>query len=135
MLKIFVDEIVAKNNLAGKFHLKLRETHEVSLLEIDEVNKFRWVWFTLVTHEHNDLKKHLSKHNISSTVHYPLTHNKQHAVEDPNLVVPVKEMLLKSVRSINLHDYMGWSTQDKIISPIKTNLRMCCLLSTWPLVL
>ena len=118
-LKILDDEIQARNNLAGKFSLKLSEIHELSLPGIDEVNKSAWAQFTLVTHKRDDLKRHLSKHNIPSTVHYPLPLNQQPAVEDLNSVVPVSEMLSKSVLSIPLHAYMDDSTQDQIISSIK----------------
>ena len=67
------------------------------------------------------LFKALQKHEKKKMVPpYPFPLNHQPAVKDMDSIVPVSEMLSKSVLSIPLNAYMDEESQVKIISTIKS---------------
>lgn len=118
-LKIFPEELIARNKLAGRYSENLQTTIKVP--KILDQNVSSWAQYTLVTDRREELKAHLQKFSIPSVVYYPKPLTIQAGYSHYPSVssgTSTSTDLSKKVLSIPMHPYMKIEHSDFICSKI-----------------
>ena len=119
-LKIFEEEIVARNNIAKRYHNILPNslTKQVVLSNTTSV----WAQYTVLSEVRDNIRELLGKNNVPTAVYYPKpNHLQKPYVNDlcaPN-GLPNTEYLQERVFSLPMHPYLDQETQDQIISKLQ----------------
>ena len=117
-LRILDDEIAARNELSNYYNEKLKGQNFVTTPFINTECHSAWAQYTLVCEDRAKLKNILTKNDIPTAVHYPLPLNKQPAVVDQSVILPIGDELAESVLSLPIHAYMKISTMQKIVATL-----------------
>ena len=125
-LKIFPDELIARQAVADRYNAALSSTVKTPVL-IDGATS-AWAQYTLVLPENVDRDifiKNCKEAHVPTTVYYPIPLSEQVAYKHYPTVaggVPVSQALSKSVISLPMHPYLEAETQDYIIDIVKKSL-------------
>ncbi len=118
-LKIFDDELVARDKVARRYTQHLSERFDTPEL-ISGVTS-AWAQYTLRVDDRDALKEKLNKHNVPSVVYYPIALSQQLGYSQFPAVssgLQVSEKLSGEVLSLPMHPYMSEGQQDFIIQAI-----------------
>lgn len=117
-LQILDREIEARNELSDFYAKNLGERSALVVPNIKSECHSAWAQYTLICDDRSKLQERLLKAEIPTAVHYPVPLNKQRAVLDSNVDLPVGEALAERVLSIPIHAYMDLATRQKIVTAI-----------------
>lgn len=119
-LGVLAEEIRLKNYVAAEYLKVLGNCKNISCPKIYDNNLSAWAQYTLRSKFRNELCKTLESLNIPTAIHYPLPLNKQPAVIDSRVELPVGDILSREVFSIPMHAYLDHAVFDRITSSILT---------------
>lgn len=115
-LKIFDEEMAARNGLAHSYGMALENVAETPRTE--EGITSSWAQYTLKTKNRDQVQSRLKEKGVPSAVYYPLPLHQQDGYRafphDPE-GLPVSESLPREVLSLPIHAYIDAPTQDYII--------------------
>jgi dTDP-4-amino-4,6-dideoxygalactose transaminase len=125
-LKIFPDEIDARNRVAARYAEGLRDVAVVPALP-DEVTSV-WAQYTIrVRPEQRDpLVTDLKAQGIPTGIYYPKPLHRLEAYRHFPVVdngIPVTDRLAEEVLSLPMHGYLDQATQDRVIDAVRNALR------------
>lgn len=109
-LEIFADEIIKRNQVATSYTRLLNDAGIVSTPYVDERCVSAWAQYTILVEDREDVLDKLKEAGVPTAVHYPIPLNKQPAVMDDTVYLPVGDEIAKKVVSLPMHPYL--STQD-----------------------
>ncbi len=118
-LKIFDDELVARDKVASRYTHYLSERFDTPEL-ISGVTS-AWAQYTLRLDDRDALREKLNKHKVPSVVYYPIALPQQLGYNHFPTVssgVDASEKLAGEVLSLPMHPYMSEGQQDFIIKAI-----------------
>lgn len=115
-LQILDQEIEARNELSNFYTENLTDRISFTTPKIKSVCCSAWAQYTLICNDRGKLKDRLAKNDMPTAVHYPLPLNKQPAVLDPSVNLPIGDELAEKVLSLPMHAYMDMPTRQSIIS-------------------
>lgn len=115
-LQILDREIEARNELSNFYTENLADRIAFTPPKIRSECRSAWAQYTLICDDRAKLKDRLAKNDIPAAIHYPLPLNKQPAVLDPSVNVPVGDELAEKVLSLPMHAYMDMQTKQRIVS-------------------
>jgi len=115
-LQILDQEVEARNELSNFYTKNLTDRISFTTPKIKSECGSAWAQYTLICNDREKLKDSLAKNDIPTAVHYPLPLNKQPAVLDPSVSVPIGDALAEKVLSLPIHAYMDMPTRQRIIS-------------------
>src|SRR5690606_2475070 len=121
-LKIFPDEIEARNRAARRYNDGLRDVATVP--EVPNHSVSVWAQYRLrhAAGKRDRLAAALKAEGIPTAIYYPIPLHKQVAYRDYPTVeggLPVSERLAAEVISLPMHAYLDESTQDRIIGAVR----------------
>ena len=118
-LKIFPEEIDAREQIARRYSRALRSSNRIRVPEIIAGAQSVWAQYTIRTEERGKLQSDLKDEGIPTAVHYPipLSRQKPYAL-CPSVPTPVSERLSCEVVSLPMHPYLDEATQDRIIAAV-----------------
>jgi UDP-2-acetamido-2-deoxy-ribo-hexuluronate aminotransferase len=124
-LKIFSDEIAARNRIARRYSAQLADL--VRVPQVAEGSTSVWAQYTirLAPGRREGLAAALKAQGIPTAVYYPIPLNRQEAYRHFPVVeggVPVSERLAEEVISLPMHAYMDEPVQDRIIAATRQAL-------------
>jgi len=93
----------------GGFQLPHIEPHNISV----------WAQYTLRVNNRQALQKKLKEADIPTAVHYPIPLNKQPAVADSKVILPIGDMISEQVVSLPMGPYLTVSDQLRVIEALK----------------
>lgn len=118
-MKIFEDEIVARNRVADRYADGLGDL--VTTPSVQEGGVSVWAQYTIETPGRDDLGPHLKELGVPTAVYYPIPIHKQgvysHYPHAPG-GLPVTDAKAGSVISLPMHPYLSGDDQDQIIAAI-----------------
>ncbi len=123
-LKIFPDEIEARNRVASYYNEGLKDVVTVPRV-LDDATSV-WAQYTIVLsdqQQRDGLQAHLKKQDIPSVVYYPKPLQEQVAYKDCYLAgqnLDVSKYLSDRVLSLPMHAYLPKEQQDRIIAAIRS---------------
>ncbi|WP_374343805.1 DegT/DnrJ/EryC1/StrS family aminotransferase [Azonexus sp.] len=123
-LALLDEELAARQQVADnytKFLASLREGDDGlgSFPYMENHNICAWAQYTIQVRNRADLQEKLKLAGIPSAVHYPIPLNKQPAVADGGVVLPVGDAVAKRVLSLPMHPYLNLNAQEFIVRTLK----------------
>lgn len=114
-LEILSEEIERRNHIAGRY-IELLDGAGIDSPHISDGNISAWGQFTVRVSNRSQLQEHFKKCGVPTAVHYPIPLNKQPAVEDSSVCLPISEAIAEEVLSLPMHPYMKDSDVAHIVS-------------------
>ncbi len=125
-LKIFSDEIVARNRIAARYNAALADVAIVPHVVEGAVST--WAQYTLRVKAHTraQLADDLKALGIPTAMYYPKPMHRQTAYAHYPVAgngLPVSDQLAGEVISLPMHPYLDEPTQDRIIAAVRASIK------------
>ncbi|HXJ03115.1 MAG TPA: DegT/DnrJ/EryC1/StrS aminotransferase family protein [Micropepsaceae bacterium] len=118
-LKIFPDEIVARDRVAKRYNLLLGKSNRIMVPRVIEGAQSVWAQYTIQVEDRAKLQADLKDEAIPTAVYYPIPLGRQRAYAHyPSAPTPVSDELSKRVVSLPMHPYLDEATQDRIAAAV-----------------
>ncbi len=118
-LKIFEDEIAARERIARRYNALLGNSNRIVVPRVIDGAQSVWAQYTIRVEDRSKLQADLKDENIPTAVYYPIPLSRQRAYAHfPSAPVPVSEALSTSVVSLPMHPYLDEATQDRIVAAV-----------------
>ena len=112
------NEIFRRQQIADRYNQGLSAAGITGLPAIEEHNTSAWAQYTIKVPHRGEVQQYLKKAGIPTTVHYPLPLNKQPAVADNEVHLPVGDMAAEQVLSLPMSAYLTPSDQGRVIEEV-----------------
>lgn len=126
-LKIFDDEIAARQVVAGRYTKLLNQIGSVGTPQVRGGRLSAWAQYTLRLSQRDAVQAYLDTAGIPTTVYYPVPLHQQAAVGSEQLSMPESERAAKQVLSIPMHPYLTEEIQVKIVDTIDQAIKGCTI--------
>lgn len=139
-LEIFAEEITLRQQVAQRysqlfFATESTETTEknisnlsvpsvdsvakkITLPFIEDHNTSVYAQYTIQVDNRDQVQAKLNEAGIPTAVHYPIPLNKQPAVADKNVELPIGDAIAEKVMSLPMHPYMTEADQQKVVKAL-----------------
>ena len=125
-LKIFPDEIDARNRVAARYTEALRDVAVVPALPDDVTSVWAQYTIRVRPEQRNALVTDLKTQGIPTGVYYAKPLHRLDAYRSYPVVdngIPITDQLADEVVSLPMHAYLDSATQDRVISAVRNTLR------------
>ena len=117
-LEIFAEEIELRNQVASNYTRLLNEARVDTTPFIEEHNISAWAQYTIQVENRDAVQAKLQEQGIPTAVHYPIPLNKQPAVADASVNLPIGDAIAEKVMSLPFHPYMTETDVKKVVKAI-----------------
>lgn len=117
-LDVFDQELAARAEAARRYNELLADRAGLITPYIAPHNDSVFAQYTLQVADREKVQAHLQEQGIPTAIHYPLPLNRQPAVADETVQVPVSEQLAHDVLSLPFHPYLTVAEQQHIANQI-----------------
>jgi len=122
-LKIFEDEIQARNTIARRYSETFAGSNRIKTPFVIEGATSTWAQYTLQVADRAAFQSKLKEAGVPSMVYYPIPLSRQPAYAHyPSAPTPVSEALSGHVVSLPMHPYLDEATQDRITAAVLASL-------------
>jgi dTDP-4-amino-4,6-dideoxygalactose transaminase len=125
-LKIFPEEIVARERIARRYSAALADVASVPKLAPGSTSVWAQYTIRLADGRRDGLAAALKPQGIPTAIHYPIPLHRQEPYRRFPVAeggAPVSERLAEEVISLPMHAYLDEATQDRIIEAVRHALR------------
>ncbi|MDA6067152.1 DegT/DnrJ/EryC1/StrS family aminotransferase [Idiomarina abyssalis] len=105
-LDILDDEVRLRNEVAERYTELLNSSGIDTTPFIEEGNVSAWAQYTIRVDNRESVQEKLKAADIPTAVHYPIPLNKQPAVAEMKVKLPVGDLIASQVISLPMHPYM-----------------------------
>lgn len=120
-LTILDEEIQARQKVAETYSQLLNNVGILATPFIESYNQSAWAQYTIQIDNRAEIQERLKKQGIPTAVHYPIPLNKQPAVADGSIVLPIGDRISERVMSLPMHSYFNIYEQEKIVESINVS--------------
>jgi len=118
-LKIFPDEIEARNRIARRYDEAFAGSNRIVTPAVIAGATSTWAQYTLQVEDRPKFQADLKEAGVPTMVYYPLPLSRQKAYGHyPSTPIPVTEDLCRKVVSLPMHPYLDEDTQDRVIQAV-----------------
>ena len=117
-LEILDDEMQARQRVAETYNQLFTEAGITTIPFIEAHNQSAWAQYTIQVDNRDEIQAKLKEQGIPTAVHYPIPLNKQPAVADVNVVLPVGDEVAQKVMSLPMHPYLTREEQENIVKAL-----------------
>ena len=121
-LDIFVEEIKLRQKVGQNYDKLLTQAGVSAAPHIQPNLTSVYAQYTIKVKNREIVQARLNEANIPTAVHYPIPLNKQPAVVDFGVSLPVGDGVAKEVLSLPMHPYMNEADQKLVIDTLKSIL-------------
>lgn len=118
-LAILDDEIAARQRLAVAYKAELAGLNQITLPSIATGNTSVWAQFTVRVRDRVAVQDALKQAGVPTSVHYPMPLNRQPAVADDIVSLPLGDQAAEEVISLPMHPYMDEESRRAIVSGVR----------------
>lgn len=118
-LEILDEEMQARQCVAENYTCLFNEAGIDTTPFIEAHNQSAWAQYTIQVKNRDQVQEKLKALGIPTAVHYPIPLNKQPAVANANVSLPVGDAIAERVMSLPMHPYLTREAQVKILSSLK----------------
>ncbi|MEI7076437.1 DegT/DnrJ/EryC1/StrS aminotransferase family protein [Pectobacterium versatile] len=116
-LNILDEEIGYRQIVAQRYNKMFTNTsHTAPYIDVHNVSA--WAQYTIEVEDRCFLQRKLQANDIPTAVHYPIPLNKQPAVKDSSVFLPVGDRVAERVMSLPMHPYLDEGEQIAIVDAI-----------------
>ena len=114
-LKIFPDEIEARERIAQHYNRRLGQSNKIRVPRVLNGAQSTWAQYTIQVSDRDKLQTSLKDAGIPTAIYYPipLSHQKGYR-QYPSVPIRVSEKLSKTVISLPMHPYLDATTLETI---------------------
>lgn len=113
-MKIFSEEIDLRQAVAERYNQRLANAGVLTTPFITEGSTSVYAQYTVKISNRAEVQERLKGLGIPTVVHYPIPLNKQPAVADASVTLPVGDEIAEEVLSLPMHPYLTESEIDKV---------------------
>ncbi|WP_260955230.1 DegT/DnrJ/EryC1/StrS family aminotransferase [Pseudomonas citri] len=117
-LEIFEEEIALRQQVAKWYDVALNTAGVNSIPYIAEQNVSAYAQYTICVQDRDTVQEKLKAAGIPTAVHYPIPLNKQPAVADSSVSLPVGDEVATQVVSLPMHPYLDEASVMEIAAAI-----------------
>lgn len=118
-LKIFPDEIAARQRIAQRYNRLLGRSNRIIIPRLIPGAQSVWAQYTIQVEDRAKLQAVLKDENIPTAIYYPIPLGRQRAYGHcPSVPTPVSDRLSAKVVSLPMHPYLDEATQDRIAAAV-----------------
>jgi UDP-2-acetamido-2-deoxy-ribo-hexuluronate aminotransferase len=117
-LKIFEDEVSLRQEVATRYHALFNAAGFDATPYIKPDNTSVYAQYTIKVEQRDACQEKLQEAGIPTAVHYPIPLNKQPAVRDETVHLPVGDLIAKQVISLPMHPYLSEVDQQRIVDAL-----------------
>jgi len=100
--------------VANCYMEQLKAVEQLVLPVVEPHNVSVWAQFTVRVKNRDAVQKRLQSAGVPTAVHYPIPLNRQPAVADSAVKLPVGDQVASEVMSLSMHPFMDAQTQAHI---------------------
>lgn len=116
-LEIFPEELFLRQQVAELYTEQLAAAG-IAVPYMESYNTSAWAQYTVRVDNRETVQAALKEQSIPTAVHYPIPLNRQPAVEDTMVSLPVGDRMAEQVMSLPMHSYLTRSEQAEIITAL-----------------
>ena len=121
-LEILTEELELRQQVANRYTELLHEAGIMTTPTIVEGNVSAYAQYTIQVENRSDVQAKLKEAGIPTAVHYPIPLNKQPAVADGSIELPVGDQIAERVMSLPMHPYLTEDEQLMVVSALQEAL-------------
>jgi UDP-2-acetamido-2-deoxy-ribo-hexuluronate aminotransferase len=118
-LEVFEQELDARQMIAARYTQALSEAGIDHLPHIPQGYRSAWAQYTIRVKNRDAVQARLKDAGIPTAVHYPIPLNKQPAVADETVALPVGDLVAGEVMSLPMSGYLGPQPVGEVIRSFK----------------
>lgn len=118
-LAILDEEVQSRQKVAETYNHLFNEIGITTTPFIEEHNQSAWAQYTIQIENRADIQAKLKEQGIPTAIHYPIPLNKQPAVANNNISLPVGDAIAQRVMSLPIHAYLSEREQQEVVSLLK----------------
>ncbi|MDC5587014.1 DegT/DnrJ/EryC1/StrS family aminotransferase [Acinetobacter baumannii] len=118
-LEILDDEMQARQRVAEVYNGLFNDVGIHTTPYIESYNTSAWAQYTIQVDNRAEIQEKLKAQGIPTAVHYPIPLNKQPAVADSDIHLPIGDAIAEKVMSLPMHPYLGLQEQKVIAESLK----------------
>ncbi|MEW9679323.1 DegT/DnrJ/EryC1/StrS family aminotransferase [Pseudomonas sp. TE50-2] len=116
-LDVFAQELEQRQVVAKRYEVLL-ESAGIATPYVETCNVSAWAQFTVQVASRDSVQEKLKVRGVPTAVHYPIPLNKQPAVADAGVHLPVGDAIAQRVMSLPMHPYLGIEDQEEIVAAL-----------------
>ncbi|MDS7935000.1 DegT/DnrJ/EryC1/StrS family aminotransferase [Acinetobacter sp. V91_7] len=117
-LEILDDEMQARQKVAEVYNQLFNKAGINTTPFVESYNTSAWAQYTIQVDNRAEVQEKLKAQGIPTAVHYPIPLNKQPAVADSEVHLPVGDAIAEKVMSLPMHPYLTVEAQEKIVQAL-----------------
>ncbi|MEB7642729.1 DegT/DnrJ/EryC1/StrS family aminotransferase [Acinetobacter pittii] len=118
-LEILDDEMQARQKVAEIYNQLFSQSGINTTPFVESYNTSAWAQYTIQVDNRAEVQEKLKAQGIPTAVHYPIPLNKQPAVVDSEIHLPIGDAVAEKVMSLPMHPYLGLQEQKVIAESLK----------------
>lgn len=118
-LEIFDEEIGLRGQVAHRYNALLNEAGISTTPYVETYNASAYAQYTVRVDNRDGVQAKLKEAGVPTAVHYPIPLNKQPAVADPQVFLPVGDDVAGKVLSLPMHPYLSEEHQHLVVAALK----------------
>lgn len=118
-LAVLDDEMAARQQVAERYAQLLGQMGNATVPYLEAHNTSAWAQYTVQVPKRDQVQTQLKQAGIPTAVHYPIPLNKQPAVIDDTVQLPVGDAVAQRVISLPMHPVLSISDQNSISTVIR----------------
>jgi UDP-2-acetamido-2-deoxy-ribo-hexuluronate aminotransferase len=121
-LPILDDEIARRQAVADRYDALFEGIEGVISPHIAAENLSVYAQYTVMISNRDEVQRRLAESGIPTAVHYPVPLNRQPAVADEGVMLPVGDAAANRVISLPMHPYLSEEDQRTIVAGVQSAL-------------
>ncbi|MDC5067772.1 DegT/DnrJ/EryC1/StrS family aminotransferase [Acinetobacter baumannii] len=117
-LEILDDEMQARQKIAEIYNQLFNQAGIHTTPYLEAHNTSAWAQYTIQVDNRAEVQEKLKTQGIPTAVHYPIPLNKQPAVADTDVMLPIGDAIAERVMSLPMHPYLTIEQINQIVHPI-----------------
>jgi len=117
-LEILDDEMQARQKVAEIYNQLFNKAGIHTTPYLEAHNTSAWAQYTIQVDNRAEVQEKLKAQGIPTAVHYPIPLNKQPAVADTDVMLPIGDAIAERVMSLPMHPYLTIEAQEKIVQAL-----------------
>lgn len=117
-LAILDEEMSLRQTVADRYAALLNAAGIYSTPYLEPFNSSAWAQYTVRVAEREKVQARLTEAGIPTAVHYPIPLNKQPAVQDASVSLPVGDRVAAEVMSLPMHPLLSAEDQERVVSAL-----------------
>lgn len=122
-LAVFDEEMAQRQEVSARYALLLSGIGLRALPVVEPYNVSAWAQYTVRVPVRDQVQKALAEAGIPTAVHYPIPLNKQPAVADPSVSLPVGDLVAQEVLSLPMSTALTAGDQQNVAEALRNSLR------------